>query len=450
MGDHLRSCASTAIAERRAAARPPAPARRRTATPPAIGATASTAASASVTDQPSPSSPARTWSRQPSPASLSTATGPARRCRVGAPIRSLSSSTIRCAPLRPMPGTGAQRDEVLGGDGPAQLVGAVHGEHRLRQLGADPARRLEQLEHRTLVVVGEAEQGQRVLADDHRGGQRGLLADAQGGERGRACTSPASRRRRRRRRPSPRRPRRPVPRTNAIMQRRLLAAARATACSSRLVALRRARCGTSRAPARRQRRRLTAARVEAQHPGDHRGHLGLVGAAAAGDGRLDLARRVQRDRDAATGRRDHGDPGRPGRCPSRCGRCAGRRPARPRPRRAAYWSSHASRCALDRHQPVAEIGVGRRADDVDGHRAAAGADGVPSTTPSPQRVSPGSTPSTRMSALLVVGPERTGVRSGSNVARNCRTAERRACRSLSGPGVSRGSQANTTVQARPA
>ena len=42
-------------------------------------------------------------------------------------------------------------------------------------------------------------------------------------------------------------------------------------------------------------------RVEPQQPGHHRGDLRLVGAAAAGDRRLDLAGRVQRDRQPAPG-----------------------------------------------------------------------------------------------------------------------------------------------------
>ena len=51
--------------------------------------------------------------------------------------------------------------------------------------------------------------------------------------------------------------------------------------------------------------------------------LGLVGAAAAGDGRLDLARRVQRDRQPAPGGAHDRDRARPGPCPSRSARCAG-------------------------------------------------------------------------------------------------------------------------------
>ena len=69
-----------------------------------------------------------------------------RRPPTGAPIRSLSSSTIRCAPFWPMPGHLGQRRDVLGRDRAAQLVGAVHRQHRLRQLGPDAAGGLQQLE----------------------------------------------------------------------------------------------------------------------------------------------------------------------------------------------------------------------------------------------------------------------------------------------------------------
>ena len=48
-------------------------------------------------------------------------------------------------------------------------------------------------------------------------------------------------------------------------------------------------------------------RVEPQQPGDHGADLCLVGAAAAGDGGLDLAGGVQGDGDAAAGGAEHGD-----------------------------------------------------------------------------------------------------------------------------------------------
>ena len=55
--------------------------------------------------------------------------------------------------------------------------------------------------------------------------------------------------------------------------------------------------------------------VEPQHPGHHGADLGLVGPAAAGDGGLDLARRVQRDRHARAGRPRPARCRWPGRCP---------------------------------------------------------------------------------------------------------------------------------------
>src|SRR5690606_8101754 len=64
-------------------------------------ATSATARSAWAADQPRPTRPARTGSRQASPG-VAGAAGPAVAT---GPIRSRSSSTIRSAPLRPMPGT---------------------------------------------------------------------------------------------------------------------------------------------------------------------------------------------------------------------------------------------------------------------------------------------------------------------------------------------------------
>ena len=60
-------------------------------------ATVSTACSASRLDQPRPWRASRTWSRQAPP--------PVPTEVTGEPTRSLSSTTIRSAPLRPMPGT---------------------------------------------------------------------------------------------------------------------------------------------------------------------------------------------------------------------------------------------------------------------------------------------------------------------------------------------------------
>lgn len=59
----------------------------------------------------------------------------------------------------------------------------MHGEHGLREPGADAARGLEELEDLAFVVVGEAVERERVLPDDEGGGELRLLADTQGGER---------------------------------------------------------------------------------------------------------------------------------------------------------------------------------------------------------------------------------------------------------------------------
>ena len=98
-------------------------------------------------------------------------------------MRSRSSRMIRWAPFWPMPGTVVS---VLTSSVPTarrRVSGLWHGQHRLGELGADAAGGLQQLEGLLLVVVGEAEQGQGVLADHQARRQRGLGADAQGGER---------------------------------------------------------------------------------------------------------------------------------------------------------------------------------------------------------------------------------------------------------------------------
>ena len=60
-----------------------------------------------------------------------------------------------------------------------------------------------------------------------------------------------------------------------------------------------------------------------QQPDDHLGDLLLVRPAVPGHRRLDLARRVQRDRHPAPGGARRSRPRPPARCPSRCARCAG-------------------------------------------------------------------------------------------------------------------------------
>ena len=81
-----------------------------------------------------------------------------------------------------MPGTAISAFSSAGGHRPAQGVRGVHGEHRLREPGTDAASGLEQLEDLALVVVHEAVQGERVLADDERGGELGRLAEAERGQ----------------------------------------------------------------------------------------------------------------------------------------------------------------------------------------------------------------------------------------------------------------------------
>src|SRR4029453_7132162 len=63
---------------------------------PASGSAAATPPAAPLTDQPSPTRPACTWPRHSS--RTATCARPAG-VLLGAPIRSLSSSTIRCAPF---------------------------------------------------------------------------------------------------------------------------------------------------------------------------------------------------------------------------------------------------------------------------------------------------------------------------------------------------------------
>ncbi len=133
---------------------------------------------------------------------------------------------------------------------------------------------------------------------------------------------------------------------------------------------------------------------EPQQPGHHGADLRLVGAAAAGDGGLDLAGGVQRDRQAAPGGHDDGD-------------------------RAGLRGAHdradvvLAEDPLDRDrvgpvlvEPLLDAALdgaaaGRRAPRRPAVRTTptatrcSGRPGAPSTTPTPHRVSPGSTPSTR-------------------------------------------------------
>jgi hypothetical protein len=106
--------------------------------------------------------------------------------------------------------------------------------------------------------------------------------------------------------------------------------------------------------------------LEAEDAGDHRRHLGLVGAAGAGDRGLDLGRRVEDDGDAALGRREQRDGGRVrgrhdgadvgvGEDPLD-GDDLGLEAGQPR-----------VELALEEDQPLPRVAVARRAHDPDGH-----------------------------------------------------------------------------------
>src|SRR5579875_2506720 len=131
-----------------------------------------------------------------------------------------------------------------------------------------------------------------------------------------------------------------------------------------------------------------------QQPGHHARDLRLVGSAAAGDRRLDLARRVQRDRYAAPGRAQDGHRARLGRAHDRAHVVLAEhaldgdrvRPALGEPRLDLLF---------DGHEPDADLRMRGRADDRRADQPER-VPGPPSTIPRPHRVSPGSTPRTRM------------------------------------------------------
>ncbi len=238
-----------------------------------------------------------------------------RACRRAEPVLELEHQPLRA--LAPDPGHLGQCHQVLGRDGAPQRVGGVHGQHGLRQPRPDAGHRLQDLEHGPLVVVGEPVQRQGVLAYDEGRGELGRLAEPQRGEGPRGAqqrqADPADlhdgRVRRQGRDPA----------ADVRDHRRPPAASTARACA-RCAAPGRRGCRALRRPAGRrvaapevadrERQRVGAVsraghRAHAQQPGHHRPDLGLVGAAVAGDGGLDLARGVQRDGQPATrGRRD--------------------------------------------------------------------------------------------------------------------------------------------------
>ena len=208
--------------------------------------------------RPAPRAPGRARRRRARPC-----TRPRAERVDGAPSLSFSSSTMRWAPFLPMPGTcvSAARPRWRR-RGAARRAGARRASPG--RAGADAAGGLQQLEDRALVVVGEAVQGEGVLADDQRGGQPGRLADPQAGQRGRrALHRPGRLRRPRpRRRPAPTAATLPCTNGDHCAPRLAAVAAVGHRASRRLErpARRRARHGRSPAPARRRRRPGGAAR----------------------------------------------------------------------------------------------------------------------------------------------------------------------------------------------
>ena len=104
----------------------------------------------------------------------------AARCRLARRACRCSSRTIRSAPFLPMPGTCVSALTSAGRHRAAQLVAAMDGEHRQGEPRADAGGGLQQLEQVALVVVGEAVEGERVLADDQGGRSRRLARPAAG------------------------------------------------------------------------------------------------------------------------------------------------------------------------------------------------------------------------------------------------------------------------------
>ena len=125
--------------------------------------------------------PARTWSRHASPAAARHRRR--RRCRVGAPMRSLSSRMIRWAPFWPMPGTWVSVLTSSVATARAQVVGGVHGQHRLGQLGPDADAVWSSSKRRFSSSSRKPNSVSESSRTTMRGGQGGLVADAQRGER---------------------------------------------------------------------------------------------------------------------------------------------------------------------------------------------------------------------------------------------------------------------------
>ena len=126
--------------------------------------------------------------------------------------------------------------------------------------------------------------------------------------------------------------------------------------------------------------------------------LGLVRPAAAGHRRLDLARRVQRHRQAAPGRAHDRDRARLRRAHHRAHVVLAEHPL-DRDRVRPVVGQPLLDLLLEREQPGADLVVGRRAAPRRSPPGVSVRPGSPSTTPSPHRVRPGSTPSTRIAQL---------------------------------------------------
>ena len=121
-------------------------------------------------------------------------------------------------------------------------------------------------------------------------------------------------------------------------------------------------------------------RVEPQDAGHHRADLGLVGAAAAGHRGLDLGRRVQRDRQAASRGRDHRDPAGLGGAHHGAGVGPGEDPL-DRDRVGPVLVEPGLDAPLDVDQPQRDVLVGRGAQDVDVDQAQRPADARPRPRP---------------------------------------------------------------------
>ena len=229
-----------------------------------------------------------------------------------------------------MPGTVVSAARSSAATARRSASGREHGQHGQGQPGPDPAGRLQQLERVPLVLGGEAVEGQRVLPDDQRGRHPGPLAGAQPGQRARRALheqpDPADvdhravgRHARTRSRPgarscdpsgAPIAPRGWAASGSRRARRRW--ALRATRHRWQM-----ARASASAASAGRGGSAIASRRVTIC------GHLRLVRPAAPGDRRLDLARRVQRHRQARGAPRTRSRPPPPAPCPSPCARCAG-------------------------------------------------------------------------------------------------------------------------------